>query len=467
MAQGLGSRAAEAPGASPLVGFLVKQRSHASRAAWLVGALAVATLITLLRLQLGFGSSGVPLVFFLPAIIIVTLVAGLEYGFAALIAAIAIVWFAFLPPPFSFHIPPRGQAVTFILWSVVSVPLVALAYFLRASLQLLIRSESRYRQIASVTSDIVWLTDHDGGIHQPHPSWTQVTGHAWPGYRGDGWLKAVHEEDRPNLRAPDGEDHHAAEFRLWDAGAEDWRWYRARAVAIRGPDGRIEEWVTAMSSVHEQKLAREKSEMMIGEARHRLKNLVTIIDALAKSSRQRGAEPNSELEAFLKRFLGRLHALGAAADLVLAGQHLYVDIGAMIRATLAPFIEEDGHRFFIQGPEFQLAEPTGGSLALAMHELATNAIKYGALTDHDGRVSITWNVVPTPEGDRVTVEWKEQGGPRPVAPEREGFGTRVIKSVPSREKNGDVTIEYQPDGVYCRIAFTRASAEKKAASDPS
>lgn len=465
MAVGLGSGTAEAhaPGVSPLVAFLVKERSQAERAAWLVGALAAATLITVLRLNLGLGTSGVPLVFFLPAIIVVTLVAGWEYGFASLLLSIVIVWFAFLPPAFTFHIPPRPQAVTFVLWSLVSVPLITLAYFLRASLQLLIRSESRYRQIASVTSDLVWLTDAESNIQRPHPNWSRVTGLEWPAYRGQGWLNAVHEEDRGKLEPVAGDDHHAAEFRLWDASAGDWRWYRSRAVALKGPDGRTEEWIIAMSDVHDGKLAHERSEMMIGEARHRLKNLVTIIDALAKSSRQRGGEPSAELEAFLKRFLGRLHALGAAADLVLAGHHLSVDIGTMIRATLAPFLEENVNRFTIDGPEIQLGEPTGGTLALAMHELATNAIKYGALTAHDGRVSVTWTCAPVPDGERVVIEWKEHGGPPPKVPEKEGFGTRMIKSVPSREKNGEVTIQYPPDGIYCRIEFTQAARQDEAA----
>ncbi len=154
---------------------------------------------------------------------------------------------------------------------------------------------------------------------------------------------------------------------------------------------------------------------MIGEARHRLKNLVTIIDALAKYSKQRNAEPSAELDAFLKRFLGRLHALGAAADLVLAGQHQYVEIGPLIRATLAPFLEERAQRFRIEGPDVTLSEATGGSLALAIHELATNALKYGALTVPDGYVTIGWRGTDMPEGERIAIDWKEHGGPVPVA----------------------------------------------------
>jgi len=441
------------PAVSSFALFVIRPRTHLSRAVWLVGALAIATLITALRLQLGLGTSGVPLVFYLPAILAVTLVAGWEFGVAALVLSIAIVWYVFIPPVYSLGIS-QPQIVTLALWSLVSGLLVATAHSLRVSLQASLRNEMRYRRLMAVISDIVWVTDAEGRVREAHPAWTRATGQAWPDYRGLRWADAVHEEDRLKLMPDPAADNHLADFRLRDASG-DWRWYRGRAVALRGPGGEIEEWITAVRDVHESKLARERDEIVIGEARHRLKNLVTIIDALAKNSRRRGAEPNLELEAYLKRFLGRLHALGAAADLVLAGQHQYVEIGAVIRAALAPFMEENAESFRLNGPDLTLSEATGGSLALAIHELATNAIKYGALTTQEGLVTIDWAT----EGDRVTIAWKEHGGPVPVPPAREGFGGRVIKSVPAREKNGEVIVEYPPDGLYCRIAFTKVSAQ--------
>jgi two-component sensor histidine kinase len=210
-----------------------------------------------------------------------------------------------------------------------------------------------------------------------------------------------------------------------------------------------------MSNVHEPKLARERSEIIIGEARHRLKNLVTIIESLAKSSRRKGDGENPELDAYARRFLGRLHALGTAADLVLAGQHVFVDTDALVRATLVPFMEEGANRFAIDGPKLSLSEATGGSLALAVHELATNAIKYGALSNATGKVSISWTVTPVSDGEDVVILWKETGGPPAIEPEKMGFGIRVIKSVPARERGGEVHIEYPADGLLCRIAFQK------------
>ncbi len=195
------------PAATPLVLFLVRPRPQAMRAAWLAGALAVATLVTALRLEMGLSSSGVPLVFYLPAVIAVTLVAGWEYGAASLIASVALVWFVFVPPAYTFGPMSRSQTVTLALWAVVSVLMVALAHYLRESLISSLRNESRYRRLASLISDIVWMTDGDGNVREPNAAWSRVTGMQWPDYGGRKWANAVHEDDRGQLMPPDGSAH--------------------------------------------------------------------------------------------------------------------------------------------------------------------------------------------------------------------------------------------------------------------
>ena len=444
---------------SRLAVFLCRPRSAAESMLWLVVTLAISTALTWLRVQWGFGAPGVPLVFYFPTIIAVALLSGWEFGLAALILSVAIVWYVFVPPVMAFGVLSRDQAIAMILWSVVCVPVVAVGAFLRAALQHLMRSEGRYRTLVNALSDIVWVTDAEGNILAPKPAWSDVTGMRWPDYANRGWLRSIHEDDRGALIPTRDGVPHDAEFRLWDAKAGDWRWYRSRAVPLTRENGSIAEWITTMSDVHEPKLARERSEIIIGEARHRLKNLVTIIEALAKSSRQQGDAEDARLEAYMRRFLGRLHALGTAADLVLAGKHINIDTEMLIRATLTPFMEEDSNRFAISGPKLNLSEATGGSLALAVHELATNAIKYGALSNSTGTVSISWTVTPMSDGEDVVFIWKERGGPAAVEPVRDGFGMRVIKSVPARERNGDVQLEYPTDGLYCRIAFHKKCHE--------
>lgn len=307
----------------------------------------------------------------------------------------------------------------------------------------------RLTALAQATSDIVFIADARGFIRDFDPIFSRVSAPGWESYRGEGWREAMHPEDRERLVGLLGDGKpHSIDVRIRRPGENEWTWFRLRFVPLSERDGSIREWVGSLNDVHERVLAREANELLLGELRHRMKNLMTIIEALAKASR-RGKDP--AVEEYLKRFLGRLHALGVAADMVLAGERSYIELGSMVRATMAPFMGDD--RVRIDGPDLRLSEPTGGALALAVHELATNAIKYGALSVPDGKVAILWHTVPAENGDAVRFEWKENGGPAPAPPEKPGFGMRVIESAPMREKSADVAVEYRPEGLYCRISF--------------
>jgi PAS domain S-box-containing protein len=437
-----------------LASLLVRHRSVLSCLGWLICALAAATL---LRIGAGLFTGGVPLVFYLPAVMVVTLFAGWETGVAALILGTLLAWFLFVPPIFSWHLPNHAETITLVLWGCICGTQIAIAYALRLALQRVVQSETRYRRLLQAASGTVWVMNERGEVHTPQPGWSELTGMSWPEYQERGWQNAVHPEDRVRVSQPESEsgDFREFELRLWDVKSGDWRWFVARSVSMPRLSGSGQDWVTSLHDIHEHKVSSDRREIVIGELRHRLKNLLTIIDALAKNSRSK--LDGAEVEAFLKRFLGRLHALGAAADLVLAGRNVAVECGAIVRATLSPFIEENGTRFILSGPELLLSEETGGTLGLAIHEMATNALKYGALSMEGGKVFIRWSVLPVNNGaERIEIEWKERGGPRPVPPNREGFGTRLIRSVPARERSGEVQIAYDADGFSCRIAFVRA-----------
>ena len=439
--------------------FLVRERSWVLRLSWLIAALAAATALTYLRLVLGFGSAGIPLAFYFPAIAVTTLAAGLDFGAAALLGSLILVWFLFVTPVLTWQLPTWDQTATLVVWTIVSAILVVFAYVLRVSLRQLSYNEKRYRSLVEVTSDIVWVTDDRGHSYAPNDAFSRITGMQWPEFAGRKWLKGIHEEDRQSLM-PSGaraDEYHEIEFRLWDATSRDWRWFRSRAVAIKSPQGEITEWITTMRDVHAPRLARERNAIILGESRHRLKNLIAIIDALAKSSRPRTVQKGSDVEAFLERFLGRLNALGTAADLALAGDHRVMELGEVIRATLAPF-SEGNHQIAISGPPAVLAQDAGGSIALALHELATNAIKYGALSVPQGSVSLFWSIEPDAEGVRVCITWSESGGPPVVPPEKEGYGTRVVRAAASHGREAHVKIEYAPAGLVCRLSFIQSAS---------
>jgi PAS domain S-box-containing protein len=443
----------------PLAGFvrfLARERHWLLRLWWLLAPLALATALTYVRVLLGFGSTGLPLIFYFPAIIVTTLIAGLDFGIAAIVGSLLLVWFLFAPPPLTWQPLTRDQAATFVLWVIVSAILACLSFLLRTALRQLFYKEMRYRHLVELTSDIVWVTDAEGRALAENDAFARITGMQWPDYGGRKWLKGIHEDDRPTLM-PSGAraaEYHEVEFRLKDAASGDWRWFRSRAVAIKTPEGETVEWITAMRDVHEPRIARERNAILLGEARHRLKNLIAIIAALATSSRPPRGESNPQSEEFLKRFLGRLHALGAAADLALAGDNRVMELGEAIEATLAAFSAGNA-RIEISGPRAILGQETGGSIALAVHELATNAVKYGALSVPEGSVSLSWSVTPLGENERIEIVWKETGGPSVNPPDKEGYGYRVIRAAVARGREGRAEILYTPEGLSCELSFVQ------------
>jgi two-component sensor histidine kinase len=308
------------------------------------------------------------------------------------------------------------------------------------------RFSRRLQAAAGGLNDRIFLADANG------TPLAMLTSGGWTPRPPEDWLDSIHPEDRSHWPMGGAGEPQRMEIRLNEGG--EWRWHRLRATPVRDSSGQVCEWMITLHDVHEQRLASEHRDLVIEELRHRLKNLVTVIDALAKNSRRaKGVEPG--VETYLQRFLGRLHALGAAGDLVLAGNRVSVDASALIKATLAPFMSENAQRIHVAGPHLLLSEELGAGLGLAVHELATNALKYGALSVPDGHVSFTWSVTPSGDSHSIMFDWKETGGPEPSPPSKPGFGTNVIKHVVVREKAGRVDIDYPPEGLTCRVSFVR------------
>jgi len=389
--------------------------------------------------------------FYLPTMMIAAIFGGIEIAIAAFAVCLVLIHVLF-------------PAAALGLLGAVAAIQVLMGLVMRQFFRESRRWGVRYRGLVGAIASAVTVSDAHGRIGRPHPDLGRLIGMDWPRYSGVGWLEAVHPDDIVKLPSNPHEsaDVYRDEIRLRDPRSGDWRWYLLRAVPMTAQDGTIAEWVSILSDIHERRLAMEQREILLGELRHRLKNLMAVVSSLATS-----AKPPDEpaVDTYVKKFLGRLHALTAAAESVLAGDQVAIEAGTVVRATLSPFIEENSRRFHIDGPRLLLSEDTGGALALGVHELATNAIKYGALSVPDGKVSLIWRSEPNGDGEQVTIEWTEQGGPPPVAPEREGFGIRVLKFVPAREKAGRTEIEYRPAGVFCRITFQRAR-QKELPAEP-
>jgi two-component sensor histidine kinase len=183
-------------------------------------------------------------------------------------------------------------------------------------------------------------------------------------------------------------------------------------------------------------------QILIGELNHRVKNTLAIVQSLAHQTFRDQASPGEAI----KSFEARLTALAAAHNLLTEQRWEAASMKQIVTAALRPFCHE--RRCAMDGPDFKIAPQTAVTLALAIHELATNASKYGALSTDGGTIDLTW----TEDDGRFDLTWREVGGPTVAQPTTEGFGTRLIKRGLAAELHGTVDLDFQPDGLVCRIS---------------
>ena len=202
---------------------------------------------------------------------------------------------------------------------------------------------------------------------------------------------------------------------------------------------------------------RRHQELLKLELGHRLKNILALVHSIADRT-LRGAAVPAEARSAL---LDRIRALGKAQDILLAGSAEAASMAALVRAAVEP--HGHGGRFRVSGPEIAVNARAALVLALALHELSTNAAKYGALSSPGGAVDIAWSVAADGAEPIVRLVWREGGGPSVAPPRREGFGTRLIERALAETVGGTATLEYPPGGAVCRIeaplsGFSKAGA---------
>jgi len=208
--------------------------------------------------------------------------------------------------------------------------------------------------------------------------------------------------------------------------------------------------------VTEQYRAEEHQKLLINELNHRVKNTLSIVQALAMQSFGDGADPAESRQAFD----ARLNALSAAHNLLTLQNWEGAGLVETVRASVTATAGANASRFTIAGPEIPLPAQTAVSLAMAIHELCTNAIKHGALSNDSGTVDVRWTAEKAEAGMIALIfVWTETGGPRVEAPERRGFGTRLIERGLSAELRSKATMDFRPEGLKCTIDAKLTPAE--------
>jgi len=216
---------------------------------------------------------------------------------------------------------------------------------------------------------------------------------------------------------------------------------------VYGSGKRIVGLTSAVVDITANKEGEEHLRLLMREISHRSKNLLAIIQAIARQT----ARHADSIDDFLNQFNARVQALARSHDLLVHENWHGAALQDLLKSQLSPYVDTDFAQVTIDGPSVLLKPETAQNLGLALHELASNASKYGALTVSSGKISVRWKEIA--DGQRVGVElqWAESGGPTLGVPKKRGFGSMLIQQNLSRSLESDVDLKFEADGVRCSI----------------
>jgi len=277
-------------------------------------------------------------------------------------------------------------------------------------------------------------------------------------------VKRLHPDDAERVWAafetaldPADPKAYAIEYRVQRSDGEI-SWVEAHGLAHFEGGGRERRAVSIVGTVQditerkereeERKEREEKERLLMREINHRAKNMLSVVDAIAHQTATKNPED------FVARFSERIQALSANQDLLIRNEWKGVEVEDLVRAQLAHFADLIGSRIVMHDPKLRLSASAAQAIGLALHELATNAGKYGPLSTKTGCVDICWGC----DGETLTMSWTERGGPPVSVPNRRGFGTIVMKAMAERSLDGTVQLDYAPSGVIWRLTCPAASA---------
>lgn len=345
----------------------------------------------------------------------------------------------------------------------------------RSTEEALRESEGRLRVLTDGIPQLVWRAVDYGEWTWASPQWTAFTGQAEEASHGWGWLDPVHPDDRDSAREAweqaRAKEMFEAEFRLLEAATGSYRFFQARATAVRDNEGRIIEWLGTTTDVQDLREMHDRLRVLVAELQHRTRNLMAVI--LGVMRRTKKGSP--DIDRFTADFQNRLDALGRVQGLLSRldeGDRVAFD--ELIRAELGAMgaLDEDGLglQVMLDGPKgVRLRSSTVQTFALALHELATNAAKYGALAQKGARLDVRWRRLRDGDdgglGPRLRVEWEESGVAMPepgTPPQGGGYGRELIERALPFQLGAETTYELSADGVRCTITLPLSLSTERA-----
>lgn len=316
-------------------------------------------------------------------------------------------------------------------------------------------SEARLRRAVENAPFPIMVHAEDGTVVHLSRAWLSITGYAAEDVRtmtrwtrlayGDG-ADAVMERVRSLFAADCPVDERENVVRTADGSRRTWS-FRSAPIG-RDVDGR-QLVVTMAVDLTERKEDEARLHLLMREVDHRAKNVLAVVQSILHLTR---AENPADFTAAIE---GRLAAMARAHTLLAASHWSGADLGAMSVDELAPFSSAD--RISIRGPAVSIAAEAAQAVAMCLHELSTNAAKYGALSTPAGRLGLSWRVEEQEQerGGRLILDWVETAGPSVTAPSRTGFGSMVLRQTVESQLGGELRLDWDPAGLRCRIALPK------------
>jgi len=320
----------------------------------------------------------------------------------------------------------------------------------RRSEEALRQSEARYRDVVNSQRELICRFEPAGRILFVNAAYAQSVGKSVEDLLGTNLWTFVSAEDRQgvlellNTLTPETPEIDI-ENRFETADGPRWMLWTNRAIRF-DPSGALLEAQSTGIDITERRRAEEHRDLLVDELNHRVKNTLTVVQSIARQTFRQAGDPS----AMGRAFEGRLAALARAHDTLTKTHWGPARLEDVVRGALHA-CQSDEQRFYIDGPSVMLDPKMALSIAMAMHELCTNALKYGALSIDKGRVSVAWRVEHYAAGRQLTLDWREQDGPEVSPPQHRGFGSKMIERALKHELGREVTLEFAPDGVRCVI----------------
>jgi two-component system CheB/CheR fusion protein len=311
------------------------------------------------------------------------------------------------------------------------------------------QSEERLRRVLDTDTVGVLFFDEAGTLIDANGAFLRMTGYtrsevearqlSWRLMTPPEWMDVSAEEMR-KLKETRRIGPYEKEYFRKD-GSRSWMLF----AGSRLEDGTLVEYCIDIS---DRKRAEEERELLARELSHRVKNTLAVVQALALQTDGRARS----VQAYRQAFVGRLRALARAHDLLLEAQWRGADIRHLVEQAVAAYRVDHPELVEIEGPSVMVTAKQALGLNLVLHELGTNAVKYGALSRSEGRVRVSWQI-ETGQSSRVRLRWQERDGPTVAPPAEKRFGTRLIERVCSYELEGEAELNYAPEGLSCELDF--------------